>query len=162
MKKLSTNGQVISSYIDQAYPKASNYIGSLSFDGTTLYSYDSLLAVMKPADKVLFLDSDTRVYSNTTIKQVYLLLRHFGDFTVYSFPIGLRTEQILEYYWGEVEAAITKFKRAYRHKATHKHSIEQLMNEAESYAAYMKIDKRARAYQFKYQIIRELFKHQIL
>jgi len=162
MKKFANNGQVIKAYIDQSYEFVSNYRNSLWFKGTELYSYDSLLAIIDVPNSVLLIDSAIKNYSNTTAKQTYALLEQSGSFTLYIIPLKTKPNKVLEYYWNRIEMTIAKFNRAYKHKDYYKTCIKQLLDEIESYASYVGIDKRSKAYQFKHQIIQKLFKHQIL
>lgn len=164
MIKVNTNPQVIQLYIDQAFPEATNRQKSLWFKGTKLYSYDSLLAIIDPANKVLCIDSDIRNYSNTTSKQTALLCSRAtrANFSIFSIPLETPPEKVLMYYWNLVEGYIAKYNRAIKHKEYYNSLIKALLNEAELYANYTQINKKSKEYKYKIKLVKQLFEYKLL
>lgn len=161
MRKVSTNPEVISHYIDQQLPSVTNRQGSLWFKGTRLYSYNSLLAIIDTANQVLCIDKDIKSYSNTTSKQTLVLSRATPrSYTKFIIPLDTTPEEVLMHYWNLVEGYIAKHIRA--NKLSYKHLIHHILTEAELFSDYTHIDKRSREYRDKSKLIKLLFKHKIL
>lgn len=118
MYKVNTNPEVILHYLQQNLYDVTNRQQSLWFRGIKLYSYNSLLAIIDPANKVLCIDSDIRCYSNTTAKQTHILVSRANraNFSIFSIPLETPPEKILMHYWNLVEGYIAKYNRAIKHK----------------------------------------------
>jgi hypothetical protein len=157
-----TNERLIIYFLNQLRPQASNRGETLWYKGNKLYSYRSLLAIIDLPNKVLFIDNTISGYSVTTAKQTCNLKSIASNFTIYSIPLGIKPDEVLMYYWDKIQTEIGKFRRARKHKENRKALIKELMSTAESYATCMNIDKRFKSYKFKYEIIRQLFKHKVL
>lgn len=164
MIKVNTNPEVTQLYIDQAFPGVTNRQESLWFRGTKLYSYNSLLAIIDPANKVLCIDSDIRCYSNTTAKQTHILVSRANraNFSIFSIPLETPPEKILMYYWNLVEGYIAKYNRAIKHKEYYNSLIKDILNEAELYANYTQINKKSKEYKYKTKLVKELFEYKLL
>ena len=164
MIKINTNSQVIQLYIDQAFPEATNRQQSLWFRGTKLYSYDSLLAIIDPANNIVCIDSDIRCYSNTTAKQTHILVSRANraNFSIFSIPLETPPEKILMYYWNLVEGYIAKYNRAIKHKEYYNSLIKDILNEAELYTNYTQINKKSKEYKYKTKLVKQLFEYKLL
>ena len=66
------------------------------------------------------------------------------------------------FYWEEVEKYIAKYIRAYKIKEHYKLLIKRILEEAEYYADYIKLDKNSEEHKYKNKLTEELFKHCIL
>lgn len=164
MIKVNTNPEVIQLYIDQTFPEVTNRQKSLWFKGTKLYSYDSLLAIIDPANKVLCIDSDIRHYSNTTSKQTALLCSRAtrSNYIILSLPLETLPEQVIMYYWNKVEYYIAKYLKARVNQSIYKERIHIYLNQAELYANYTQINKKSKEYKYRTKLIKQLFEYQIL
>lgn len=164
MIKVNTNPQVIQLYIDQAFPEATNRQKSLWFKGTKLYSYDSLLAIIDPANNIVCIDSDIRHYSNTTSKQTALLCSRAtrSNYIILSLPLETLPEQVIMYYWNKVEYYIAKYLKARVNQSIYKERIHIYLNQAELYANYTQINKKSKEYKYRTKLIKQLFEYQIL
>ena len=163
MKKLSTNKLILSAFIDQNLSEASNPKETLWFKGTKLYSYESLLAIIDPANNVLLIDKDIRNYSNTTQKQTLLLNKLLpNNYTILSIPLKASPEEILMYYWNLVEGLIVKYNRATKHKTYYKTGIHRILQEAEQFVNYTSISRKSKEYKYRTKLVKLLFEHKLL
>ncbi len=162
MLKFKTNETVLAAYIQQSVPSVTNPRETLWFNGTKLYSYRSLLAIIEPLDKVLFIDYNIRTYSNTTAKQTHLLISEAYNFNIYFIPLEESPVGVLQFYWNQIEEFIKKFDRARTLKSTYKEIINSNLDSALSYVEYMKVNKKSKEYKYLTQITKELFKRKIL
>ena len=164
MIKINTNPQVIQLYIDQAFPEATNRQKSLWFKGTKLYSYDSLLAIIDPANNIICIDSDIRHYSNTTSKQTALLCSRAtrSNYIILSLPLETLPEQVIMYYWNKVEYYIAKYLKARVNQSIYKERIHIYLNQAEVYANYTQLNKKSKEYKYKTKLVKQLFEYKLL
>lgn len=164
MIKVNTNPEVILHYLQQNLYDVTNRQKSLWFRGTKLYSYDSLLAIIDPANKVLCIDSNIRHYSNTTSKQTALLCSRAtrSNYIILSFPLETPSEQVIMYYWNKVEYYIAKYLKARVNQSIYKERIHIYLNQAEVYANYTQFNKKSKEYKYKDKLIKSLFKHKLL
>lgn len=164
MIKINTNPQVIQLYIDQAFPEATNRQQSLWFKGTKLYSYNSLLAIIDPANNIVCIDSDIRNYSNTTAKQTALLCSRAtrSNYIILSLPLETLPEQVIMYYWNKVEYYMAKYLKARVNQSIYKERIHIYLNEAEVYANYTQINKKSKEYKYKTKLVKQLFEYKLL
>ena len=154
MKKYRTNNEVISAFLNQETYEGMNYQDSMSFKGVKLYSYNSLLAEIDLPNKVLLIDSDICNYSVTTSKQTGYLSSQARHLTIYSHPLGAKPEIVMSYYWIGVEKQIASYLRARAEhiKELHKQRIQKTLDEARSYAEYVNLDKRTKAWKYQNKI----------
>lgn len=164
MHKVNTNPQVIQLYVDQAFPKVTNRQESLWFKGTELYSYESLLAIIDPANKVLFVDKDIKSYSNTTAKHSALLFSRAlrANYRIFTIPLEVPPEEVLMYYWNLVEGSIAKYVKVTKTKEQHKLNIKGYLAQAEAYAEYTQVNKKSKEYKYKTKLVKQLFEHKLL
>lgn len=164
MVKVSKIDSVVERYLDQNILHCGNRQMSFWYKDKNVYSYDSLLGIIDYKSKVLFIDNDIRRYSNTTAKQTSKLVNGAvrKGYRIFYLPLDLSPKKVIIFYWEEVENYITKYIRAYKTKESYKALIKRTLEEAESYADYIKLDKNSEEYKYKNKLIEELFKHCIL
>jgi hypothetical protein len=162
MRVYPSNESVIAAYLQQYSVAVRNPGNTLSFRGTKLYSYESLLAIIEPLDKVIFIDENIRNYSNTTAKQTYLLISNTYSFTTYSVPLNKSPKEVLTFYWEKIDKLIKKFDKARILHELYKAQIKSELNQAQSYIEYMNVSKQCKEYKHINQITKELFKRKIL
>ena len=161
MRTLSTNSAVIATFINQSLFEARNSRASVWFKGDKLYSYQSHLATIMP-DRTLFINSELISYSNTTSKHIAYLRNIATDSQFFTIPLDLQTNEVLNWYWDQVETFISKYLRARTTKDYHKLIIRATLGLIEQYVDYMGIDRTSPEYMRKHTIVQQLFKHQIL
>ena len=161
MQTLRTNHCVISAFVNQSLSKARNPRDSLWFKGNKLYSYNSHLATLMP-DNVLFINANLIRYSTTTTAHMGDLRQTAADLQYFVIPLDLQPNEVLNWYWDNIEKNIAKCLRARINKYHYKRTILQIVNSIEQYMDYMKLSRTIPEYLRKHTITQQLFKHQIL
>ena len=161
MRTLRTNHQVIAAFVNQALPEARNPRDSLWFKNNKLYSYNSHLATIIP-NNVLFINAELIRYSTTTSAHIEDLRQTAKDLQYFIIPLDLQPNEVLDWYWDNIEKNITKCLRARVNKDYYKRTILQIVNSIEQYMDYMELDRTIPEYLRKHTITQQLFKHQIL
>lgn len=109
----------------------------LSFRGSILYSYRSVLAVISDQHpKVLFIESTLQGYSNTTNKHINKL-RNIAlslGWQVFEINLDYAPLENLISYWEQVESLIRKHNRSRKYKYYIKCSIQSLVRIAQAFA----------------------------
>ena len=163
MRTLPTNNALIKAYVFGFYYEARNPRDSLSFVGNSLNSYSSPLARINRADHVLFINYGLMHYSVTTTAHISALTMYCGDpYQIFAIPFDRGPLQVLTWYWKQIEVLIGKYLRARVYKDNHKSSIHRLLVTIEQYVDYEQLDRSCDEYQYKIEITRQLFKHQLL
>lgn len=164
MIKVSTNPQVINLYFEQQLHKVTNYQKTLSFCGTKLYSYSSLLAIIDPTNYILFIDADIRKYSNTTAKQTHTLVSkaNRANYTILTLPLETEPNEVLIWYWNLIEGLIYKYIRARKHKDYYKLNIKSILEEVETFVNYSGINRKSKEYKHKDKLFKLMFEHKVL
>ena len=134
---------LIKSYLAQDRPSATTAGDRMSYFGRKLYSYNSVLAIISTIhSNVLYIDSSTRSYSNTTSKQTNRLVTITHSLNWQVFFIDLRSEPAnnLATYWSEVESLIGKHNRSRKYKYHIKQSIHSTIRTAQLFAELHELD----------------------
>lgn len=123
-----------------AYMKGSN----LSVNGCRLYSYSSLLATYNIKNDIDFIFENKEIaeYSNSSRKHSYLLhyLKPVG-IEILTFPFSLSDEDVLKYYYEEIEFT---FKKLFKSKTKEQHyanEIKKLLKKSLLFAQIKEIKK---------------------
>lgn len=132
---------LIRSFLAQDRPSAgtaSSRTGyRLSFRGSILYSYRSVLAVISDQHpKVLFIESTLQGYSNTTNKHINKLrdIAFSLGWQVFEINLDYTPQENLISYWEQVESLIRKHNRSRKYKYYIKCSIQSLIRIAQAFA----------------------------
>lgn len=160
-RTLPTNHDVIVEFLNQSLPEARNQRYSLWFKDNKLYSYRYNLATIMP-DNVLFINANLIKYSTTTSAHMGDLRQTAEDLQTFIIPLDLQSNEVLNWYWEQVEALIFKYLRARATKDYHKGRIITTMNVIEQYVDYMNLDRAGSEYLHKHEIVKQLFKYKIL
>jgi hypothetical protein len=161
MRTLRTNHQVILAFVNHYLPEARNPRDSLWFKGNKLYSYNSHLATIMP-NNVLFINAELIQYSKTTTAHIADLRQTAEDLQYFIIPLQLQPNEVLNWYWDNIENMIAKCLRARINQYHYKRTILQTIDSIEQYVDYMQINRTAPEYLRKHDITKQLFKHQIL
>ncbi len=161
MRTLRTNHHVISAFVNQSLPEARNPRGSLWFKNNKLYSYRYHLATIMP-DNVLFINVNLIRYSTTTSAHIADLRQTAADLQYFVIPLDLQPNEVLDWYWDNIENTIAKCLRARINKYHYKRTILQTIDSIEQYVDYMQLSRTIPEYTRKHSITQQLFKHQIL
>ena len=161
MQTLSTNSAVIAAFVKQSLPEARNPRDSVWFKGNKLYSYDSHLATIT-TDNVLFINANLIKYSVTTIAHISALRQIADDLQIFTIPLNLHPNKVLDWYWDNIENTIAKYLRARTYKYYYKRTILETIDSIEQYVDYMQLSRTTSEYLRKHDITKQLFKHRIL
>ena len=161
MRTLQTNHCVTSAFVNQSLPEARNPRGSLWFKNNKLYSYRYHLATIMP-DNVLFINANLIKYSVTTTAHIGDLRQTAANLQYFVIPLDLQPNEVIDWYWDNIEKNIAKCLRARINKYHYKRTILQIVNSIEQYMDYMKLSRTIPEYLRKHTITQQLFKHQIL
>ena len=161
MRTLRTNHHVIAAFVNQTLPEARNPRDSLWFKNNKLYSYNSHLATLMP-DNVLFINANLIRYSTTTSAHIGDLRQTAANLQCFVIPLDLQPNEVLNWYWDNIENTIIKYLKARVNKDYYKRTILQIVNSIEQYMDYMELDRTIPEYLRKHTITQQLFKHQIL
>ena len=160
-KTLPTNHDVIVEFLNQILQEERNPRDSLWFKGNKLYSYQSHLATIMP-DRTLFINSEMIGYSTTTSAHITSLQSFAGNLQTFIIPLNLQSNEVLNWYWDNIENTIIKYLKARVNKEYYKRTILQTINSIEQYMDYMELSKDLPEYQRKHIIAQQLFKHKII
>ena len=160
-KTLPANHDVIVTFLNQSLPEARNPRNSLWFKDNKLYSYRSHLATIMP-DNVLFINANLIKYSTTTSAHMGDLRQTAADLQYFVVPLNLQFNEVLNWYWDNIENTIIKYLKARVNKDYYKRIILQTINSIEQYMDYMELSKDLPEYQRKHTIVQQLFKHKII
>lgn len=160
-RTLPANNNVLVEFLNQNLPEARNPRNSLWFKNNRLYSYRSHLATIMP-DNVLFINANLITYSTTTSAHITSLRSYAEDLQTFIIPLDLQSNEVLNWYWEQIETYISKYLRARTTKDYHKRRIIATMNVIEQYVDYTNLDRASSEYLYKHEIVKQLFKHKIL
>ena len=150
---------LVRSYIAQDRPSASTAGDRMSYSGTKLYSYNSVLAIMdKLSQHILYIDRHISAYSNTSIKHTMELLDAVpSHWKVFIIDLNLTAEENLLEYWKSIDKRITDHTRSRKYKHIIKQSIHDEIRTAQLFAELHKLDQT-----IPEELMRKLFVHQLL
>ena len=160
-RTLPANHNVLVEFLNQNLPEARNPRDSLWFKNNKLYSYRSHLATIMPGN-VLFINANLITYSTTTSAHITSLRSYAEDLQTFTIPLDLQSNEVLNWYWEQIETYISKYLRARTTKDYHKRRIITTMNVIEQYVDCMNLDRASSEYLYKHEIVKQLFKHKIL
>ena len=161
MQTLRTNHHVILAFVNQSLPKARNPRDSLWFKGNKLYSYNSHIATIMP-NNVLFINAELIKYSTTTTAHIADLRQTANNLQYFIIPLQLQPNEVLNWYWDNIENNIAKYLKARINQYHYKRIILQTIDSIEQYVDYMQLNRTDPEYLRKHDITKQLFKHQIL
>lgn len=151
-------------FINQLYIKGKTAQGRMSFNGTKLYSYNSLLAILDTNTNTLLVDYEVAKYSNTSKRHFNVCYDSVPNYTVFQINLNLTSSQNLTLYLERLNIIFIQYHRArkVKYKNLHKIRLLALYNEAQSYIKYTNLDKRTKPYkQFK-QFFNTMFEAKLL
>jgi len=151
------------SFIKQDRPKAKTAENRLSYEGNTLYSYDSILAVLDTKENVLLIDSNIASYSNTSSKHSSKLydavpkaIKIFSVYNIHSI------EDSVNAYLNNIDTLLDNHKRARKRGAVYADMIIGTYKILIEYMNYKKVDKRTKLYKLHNKVFKQLLKAGIL
>lgn len=152
-------------YLNQSQSKGKTAGGRLSFTGTNLYSYNSLLAQLDVKNKVILVDKYIANYSVTSknhFRQLQAIVKFYKVFTLYKVDFYKTPIENLKDFIDLLNTRLLQYKRARQNKPYIKNQLLIEYNHVKSYIDYTNIDKRTKPYkQFK-QFFNTMFEAQIL
>lgn len=159
------NEIIIARFLDRAQLSYHNKRDNISFEGNTLYSYQSALAVIDIVNNILLIDKNTVGYSVTSRKHHALLSKlKPRDMQSFYIDLTLSPNANLQAYWASLKVTITSYTRARQEwaKRFYKEECKRIVAEALSYVEYTNIDKTSKEYLEHLEITKELLKHKML
>ncbi len=151
---------LIKSYLMQDKSSALTAGNRMSYQGSLLYSYNSILATISTiAPNTLYIYKETANYSNTSKNHASILRIKTVSLNWNTFDISreIPLEGALPMYWKEIELLITRYKRARTLKHSIKQSIHEAISNAQHFAECHKLDPTIPDI-----LMRQLFVNQLL
>lgn len=150
---------LIESYLAQDRPSASTASNRMSYRGTKLYSYNSLLARMSDIrPNTLYIDKHISRYSITTVKHIHQLQREtLLSWNIFVIDFDIPLADNLQIYWVDAEFLIKHHKRARTLKSRIKQDLHELIRTTQHFAELHGLDVTIPDH-----IMRQLFVNQLL
>ena len=149
---------LINSFLIQDRTSASTAQDRMSYNGTKLFSYNSLLANIDMNSSILYINKTISNYSLTSARQTKILIEKARPkWIIFSVHPDMKTEQNLVEYWKEVETLIKKHNRSRINKSYVKAELHKLIKTTQHFAEIHNLDSTIPDH-----IMRQLFIYQLL